>query len=65
MIEVGQSCYVCVEKIGSLAYLGRKILTMLMLVRKIFFTSSLYDFVKILGNVVQNMTNPPPPPPQC
>jgi hypothetical protein len=46
MVEVAQShemvrnfkaFVVCGEKIGSLAYLGRKILNMLMLVRKHFF----------------------------
>jgi hypothetical protein len=61
-------CYVCGEKIGSVAYLGRKILNVLMLVRKIFLTSppvdnifgkNLYHLVKILGNVGQNMTTPP------
>jgi hypothetical protein len=48
-------------------------LTMLMLVRKFFLTSTLppppppplrknvFDLVKILGNVGQNMTTPPPP----
>jgi hypothetical protein len=60
-------CYVCGEKIGSLAYLGRKILNVLMLVWKIFLTSPrgqhFRDLVKILGNVGQNMTTPPPPPP--
>jgi hypothetical protein len=60
--------YVCGEKIGSIADIGRKILNMLILVRKNFFAyispEIFYNLVKILGKVGQNMTTPPPPP-QC
>ena len=61
MVEVGQSyeiwsfCYVCSEKIGSLDYVGRKILNMLMLVGKNFFD---YAYVS-----PENFFYLPPPPP--
>ena len=44
-----------IEKIWSLAYLGRKSLNMLMLVRKFFFD---YAYVS-----PENVFDPPPPPP--
>jgi hypothetical protein len=67
MIEVGQSYEMvgnfkafvmfCGEKIRSLAHLGRKILNMLMLVRKIFLT------MLVLARKMFSTRPPPPLPP--
>ena len=46
-----------VKNIGSFAYLGRKMLNMLILVRKIFF-----EYVYVRPENFFDLTPPPPPP---